>query len=191
MRSPLGVGGARFHTGGEAGPADTVYLGVFRRHWLTSVGGYDPRFTRAQDWELNYRIRQAGGTVWFDPQLRVRYRPRPTLRLLARQYRDYGRWRRVVAREHKGSINARYLAPPTALVANTIGLVGGFFWAPLWLVPATYLTAITAGGVAIGRHEGVAVAVRVPAVLATMHCSWGYGFLSSRPGQLVEETDEP
>ena len=28
MTSWLGVGGARFHTGGEAGEADTVYLGV-------------------------------------------------------------------------------------------------------------------------------------------------------------------
>jgi glycosyltransferase involved in cell wall biosynthesis len=191
MRSPLGVGGARFHTGGQAGPAETVYLGVFRREWLTSVGGYDPRFSRAQDWELNYRIRQAGGTVWFDPALAVRYRPRPTFRLLGRQYRDYGRWRRVVAREHKGSINARYLTPPTALVANVLGLAGGFVWAPLWLVPATYLTAITVGGLVIGWREGLAAAARVPAVLATMHVSWGWGFLTSRPGQLVPDTDEP
>ena len=31
MRSPLGVGASRFHTGGEAGVVDTVYLGAFRR----------------------------------------------------------------------------------------------------------------------------------------------------------------
>src|SRR5690606_14180438 len=39
MTSKRGVGGARFHTGGEAGPADTVYLGVFRRSALGRVGG--------------------------------------------------------------------------------------------------------------------------------------------------------
>ncbi|HET7660961.1 MAG TPA: glycosyltransferase, partial [Oryzihumus sp.] len=61
MTSRLGVGASRFHTGGEAGPADTVYLGVFRREWLDRMGGYDPRFVRAQDWELNHRIREAGG----------------------------------------------------------------------------------------------------------------------------------
>ena len=60
MRSPLGVGGAAFHVGGPEGPADTVYLGVFRRDWLERVGGYDERFVRAQDWELNHRIRRAG-----------------------------------------------------------------------------------------------------------------------------------
>ncbi|GAA2488212.1 hypothetical protein GCM10009858_27840 [Terrabacter carboxydivorans] len=190
MTSPLGVGGARFHTGGEPGPADTVYLGVFRRKWLEAAGGYDPRFTRAQDWELNYRIRQAGGVVWFDPELTVEYRPRPDLRALGRQYRDYGRWRRVVAARHKGSINARYLAPPTALVAVAAGLVGGLVWRPLWAVPAAYAAGIGIGGAAIARREGPAVALRVPGVLATMHMSWGWGFLTSRPDQLVPEGDE-
>jgi glycosyltransferase involved in cell wall biosynthesis len=190
MTSPLGVGGARFHTGGESGPADTVYLGVFRREWLTKAGGYDPRFTRAQDWELNYRIRQAGGVVWFDPALTVEYRPRPSLRALSRQYRDYGRWRRVVAARHKGSINARYLAPPTALVAVAAGVVGGLVWRPLWAIPAAYAAGVGVGGVAIARGEGAKVAARVPAVLATMHMSWGWGFLTSRPDQLVPEGDE-
>lgn len=190
MTSPLGVGGARFHTGGHPGPADTVYLGVFRREWLDAAGGYDPRFTRAQDWELNYRIRQAGGVVWFDPALTVKYRPRPTLRALSRQYRDYGRWRRVVATRHKGSINARYLAPPTALVAVAVGLVGGLVWRPLWAIPAAYAAGVGIGGVAIARHEGPAVAVRVPGVLATMHGSWGWGFLTSRPEELVPEGED-
>ena len=106
MTSVLGVGAARFHTGGEPGPADTVYLGVFRREWLDRVGGYDPQFVRAQDWEMNHRIRAAGGLVYFTPALRVRYRPRGTLKALARQYFEYGRWRRVVSRAHPGTVNA-------------------------------------------------------------------------------------
>lgn len=100
MRSPLGIGAARFHVGGEAGPVDTVYLGVFRREWLERVGGYDTEFTRAQDWEMNHRIREAGGTVWFTPELTVTYRPRATFRDLARQFYTTGQWRRHVARTH-------------------------------------------------------------------------------------------
>ena len=102
MTSPIGVGQAAFHTGGEEGPAPTVYLGAFRREVLDRLGGYDETFLRAQDWELNHRIREAGGLVWFTPRMSVTYRPRSTLRALARQYRDYGRWRRVVMREHAG-----------------------------------------------------------------------------------------
>ena len=181
MTSRLGVGSARFHTGGESGPADTVYLGVFRREWLDRMGGYDPRFVRAQDWELNHRIREAGGLVWFSPRLRVAYRPRPTLRSLARQYRDYGRWRRVVARTHSGTINARYLAPPAALLGVVGGVVGGFVWWPLWLAPAAYLVLTTVGGLTV-RDARLRPADRlwVPLVLPTMHLSWGWGFLTSR-----------
>lgn len=180
MTSRLGVGAARFHTGGAAGPADTVYLGVFRREWLQRMGGYDPRFVRAQDWELNHRIREAGGTVWFSPRLRVSYRPRPTLPALARQYRDYGRWRRVVARTHKGTINLRYLAPPVALLGVAGGLVGGFVWWPLWAAPAAYLAVTTVGGLAIKGDLTLRERLLLPVILPTMHLSWGWGFLTSR-----------
>ena len=49
MTSPAGVGSARFHTGGRAGPADSVYLGVYRRAALERVGGYDEGYLRAED----------------------------------------------------------------------------------------------------------------------------------------------
>src|SRR5947208_11407924 len=79
MTSRFGVGNAPFHVGGEEGPADTVYLGVFRRTALDRVGGYNEDFVRAQDWEMNYRIRATGGTVYFSPQLSVSYRLRSSL----------------------------------------------------------------------------------------------------------------
>jgi len=69
MRSPLGVGASRFHTGGEAGIVDTVYLGAFRREALIAIGGCDERFTRSQDWELNFRLRENGGVDYFEPRL--------------------------------------------------------------------------------------------------------------------------
>ena len=87
MRSPLGVGASRFHTGGLAGAVDTVYLGVFRKEALILVGGFDERFTRAQDWELNYRLRKNGGLIWFDPRLQVTYRPRSSFKKLANSFK--------------------------------------------------------------------------------------------------------
>lgn len=180
MTSRLGVGSARFHTGGEPGPADTVYLGVFRREWLDRVGGYDRRFVRAQDWELNHRIRAAGGTVWFSPRLRVAYRPRPGFAALSRQYREYGRWRRIVARTHPGTINARYLAPPAALVGVAAGAAAGLVWAPAWILPAGYFMATTVGGLLISSDLTGRERALLPLILPTMHLSWGWGFLSSR-----------
>jgi len=179
MRSKLGVGNARFHVGGEPGEAETVYLGVFRRSALQRVGGYDEHFARAQDWEMNHRIRQTGGRVWFVPELKVTYRPRSTVRALSRQYFLYGRWRRVVARHHEGTINARYLAPPVMVAATSVALVAGFFWWPAWVLPAGYLAAIVVGGVAISPGESVRTRLVTPVVLGVMHWCWGIGFITS------------
>ena len=184
MRSPIGVGGARFHVGGTAGPADTVYLGVFKKSALISAGGYDVRFIRAQDWELNYRLREAGGTIWFDPRLAVIYRPRPNLKALAKQYFEYGRWRRAVTRHHKGTVNYRYLAPPVATLAITLSMIFGLLLHPLFFIPAlSYASAILIASLLIGKSWSERITL--PAVLATMHISWGTGFLTS-PANLVK-----
>jgi len=180
MTSKFGVGNARFHVGGSEGPADTVYLGVFRRSALVRVGGYDEGFSRAQDWEMNYRIRTTGGLVWFSPSLRVSYRPRGSLVKLARQYFNYGRWRREVMRRHPESVNLRYLAPPLALLGIVAGLVLGAigFW-PAYLLPAGYVAAVVAGAIVEGRSLPVRAKLALPLVFAVMHLSWGSGFLTS------------
>ncbi|MEU8548742.1 glycosyltransferase family 2 protein [Streptomyces roseoverticillatus] len=180
MTSKIGVGNAAFHTGGAAAPAETVYLGVFRREMLEKLDGYNEEFIRAQDWELNFRIREAGGLIWFSPELKVSYRPRPSVRALAKQYKNYGRWRHVVARYHQGSINLRYLAAPTAVVTIAAGLVVGAAVTPWGLVvPAGYLAAITAGSVPAGKGLPLKARAQIPVALATMHMSWGFGFLTS------------
>ncbi|MFI0719094.1 glycosyltransferase family 2 protein [Streptomyces sp. NPDC021224] len=180
MTAKIGVGNAAFHTGGAAAPADTVYLGVFRREVLEQQDGYNVEFIRAQDWELNYRIREAGHLIWFSPELRVSYRPRPSVRTLARQYKEYGRWRRVVTRYHRGSVNLRYLAAPAALLANAAGIVVGAALTPwAFVVPVGYLAAITVGSLPAGKGLSAAARLRIPLALATMHMCWGWGFLTS------------
>ncbi|HTJ68839.1 MAG TPA: glycosyltransferase family 2 protein [Actinospica sp.] len=194
MTSKLGVGNAKFHTGGAAGPADTVYLGVFRREILEKHHGYNEAFIRAQDWELNHRIRDAGGLIYFSPELHVTYRPRPNLRKLARQYFEYGRWRRVVMRTHSGTASLRYLAPPLAVLAVILGTLLGIvslFTVP-WLAvgfaaPAGYVLGIGLGALWESRGKPADVRLRLPVVLATMHFSWGWGFLTS-PKALYRST---
>jgi glycosyltransferase involved in cell wall biosynthesis len=183
MRSPLGVGAAKFHTGGGSGEVDTVYLGCFLREALTEIGGFDERFIRAQDWELNFRLRERGGKIFFDPRLEVTYRPRPNLAALAKQYFEYGRWRRVVSRKHTGTINYRYLAPPLALAATIISLVTGLLVSPWLFVPAGIYVGFTVlAGIALGK--GLLEKLLLPAVLFTMQMSWGAGFITS-PKSLV------
>jgi len=194
MTSKAGVGSAAFHTGGGAGPVDSVYLGVYRREAIEQAGGYDEEMLRAEDWDLNYRIRAGGGQIWFTPDLRVSYRPRASVRTLGSQYFHYGRWRRVVIREHPETASFRYLAPPAAaglvalgLAAGVAGLAAIAAGGPLgvrWLaaglvIPVTYLAGITAVGTVLARRMPAAVRIRVPLVLGVMHLCWGTGFLTS------------
>ena len=194
MTSPFGMGSAANHTGGDAGPADTVYLGVYRREAIEKVGGYDETMLIAEDWELNYRIRAAGGLIWFTPDLKVTYRPRATLGTLAKQQFRYGRWRRVVARRYPETVNLRYLAPPVATALNvaglalgTAGLIGALAGAAApvpylalgFVIPALYLAGVTAVAVRFAAGQPVGVRARVPFILAAMHTCWGAGFLTS------------
>jgi glycosyltransferase involved in cell wall biosynthesis len=190
MRSPLGVGASRFHTGGSAGEVDTVYLGAFRKEALLAVGGFDERFTRAQDWELNFRLRQAGGVVYFDPRLVVTYRPRSTIKALAKQYFEYGRWRRVVSRRHQGTINYRYLAPPFTVAATTFSLLLGWLVSPYLLIPALiYAVFILIASAVVGKSAGEILCL--PTILLTMHISWGLGFLTSPKSLAPDVTLHP
>jgi hypothetical protein len=183
MRSPLGVGAAKFHTGGGSGEVDTVYLGCFLRSALLEIGGFDERFIRAQDWELNFRLRERGGKIFFDPRLEVTYRPRPNLVALAKQYFEYGRWRRVVSRRHAGTINYRYLAPPFALAGSLISLISGVLVSPILYLPAgIYLGFTLVAGIVLGK--GLLEKFLMPAVLFTMQMAWGAGFITS-PKSLV------
>ncbi len=178
MRSPLGVGASRFHTGGDAGYVDTVYLGVFIRSAVIAVGGFDERFIRAQDWELNYRLRQAGGKIFFDPRLHVIYRPRSTANALAKQYFEYGRWRRVVSRRHQGTINYRYLAPPFSLIGTVLSIALAVTLHSIFIIPAAiYASFLILASFVIGK--GVIEKILMPIVLFTMQMSWGVGFLTS------------
>jgi len=178
MRSPLGVGASRFHTGGEAGFVDTVYLGVFIRSAVVAVGGFDERFIRAQDWELNYRLREAGGKIFFDPRLHVTYRPRSSVKALAKQYFEYGRWRRVVSRRHQGTINYRYLAPPFSLVATLLSVILALTINSFLIIPAAiYGIFLILASLITGK--GLIEKLLLPFVLFIMHMSWGLGFLTS------------
>ena len=180
MSSRLGTGDARFHYGGEPGPVDTVYLGVFRAPVLRELGGFDEELIRNQDYELNVRIRDAGEVVWFDPELEVRYRPRGSLRALASQYWQYGRWKRVTLAKHPGSLRWRQLVPPAALLANVLGIAGAVLTLWTLVAPGVYLAAVVAVSVATAHSDGSSM-LRLPAAFITMHHAWAAGLILGPP----------
>jgi succinoglycan biosynthesis protein ExoA len=175
MTSRFGTGDAAFHYGGDEGPTDTVYLGVFDRTALEAAGRFDEQLIRNQDYELNIRLRRGGGIVWFDPELEVTYRPRRSLRALARQYFEYGRWKRVVLSRHPDSLRWRQAVPPAATAAIATGALAGIWWRPALAIPALYFGAVLAA--AASNSGPLSARARLLVVFPTMHLSWGAGFL--------------
>lgn len=175
MSSRFGAGDARYRIGGAAGPTDTVYLGAFPRAVFDRLGGYDERFLRNQDYELNHRIRASGGVVWFDPSIAVTYRPRASLYALASQYFQYGRWKRFFARTHR-TLRPRQLGPPLLVMTLALSLIASIWWTWLIALPVLYLLGLIAVGLASLPRLGVA-GLLVPVALGVMHISWGAGFL--------------
>ena len=182
MASSFGGGPATFRRGRRAGPADTVYLGVFDRDALESVGGFDKTLERNQDYELNWRLRRQGHTVWLDPSLVVDYVPRSDYAGLAGQYFSYGTWKRKMLMRHRRSLQIRQLAAPAlvaGLAASAVELARGRLRGAA--LPALYLAACAIAAGRLGRElSGWRDRVRAAGAFMTMHIAWGAGFLAGR-----------
>jgi GT2 family glycosyltransferase len=88
----FGVGNAGFRVGGGEGWTDTVVYGCFRREVFARVGLFDERLVRNQDYELNRRILKAGGSIWRNPAIQVRYYNQGSVKGLLRQAFFTGQW---------------------------------------------------------------------------------------------------
>jgi succinoglycan biosynthesis protein ExoA len=173
----IGLGGGPIHTGGAAGPADTVYLGVFRRHDVLEVGGFNELLVRGQDWELNARLRESGKVVWFDPRLTVGYYPRRDIVSLARQFVTTGTFRAYILLANPKRTRLKYLVPPTFVLSAVVAAIG--FLATLnawWLLPLFAYAAVVLGGAWLSKGLSLKSRIALMAVLPTMHISWGIGF---------------
>ena len=173
----IGLGGGPIHTGGTAGPADTVYLGVFRRLDVLELGGFNEQLIRGQDWELNARLREHGKTVWFDPSLRVGYYPRRDIVSLAKQFFGTGVFRAYILMANPKRTRIKYLVPPTFVASLLIGIVAlavsGNWW---MLLPGYAYAALVLFGALTAKGLSLKSRVALLAVLPTMHLSWGTGF---------------
>lgn len=185
----VGLGGTPFHVGGNEGEADTVYLGCFRKESILKVGLFDESIKRGQDWDLNRRLRESGGTVWFTPRLKVIYRPRPSVSRLARQMLSTGLWRGELARRFPAANGIRYFVPPAMVVGVTVGILLGLAglvqlaaglspWLLLgFVVPGVYLLFVVAATIAVTRPDGFRASLWFLVVLPCIHFCWGVGFV--------------
>jgi cellulose synthase/poly-beta-1,6-N-acetylglucosamine synthase-like glycosyltransferase len=180
LQTWLGTGSATFRKPLRAErEVDRGFCGVWRRSTLVELGGWDERFPVNEDAELAARLRERGGRIVLTPELAASYIPRSSLPALARQYLRYGFYRARTARRHPGS-GARSHALAPGLVLTTVGcLVAPRAAARIARIGlGSYGTAVVLTSARMVGRSSARDAFALPSVFATMHFTWGIGFIA-------------
>ena len=181
---PLGVGDALYRHANKAAYVDTVPFGAFKREILALIGFFDESLLANEDYEFNTRIRKSGGKIWLDPSIRSVYIARPTLAKLARQYARYGYWKWRMLRRYPETLRWRQGLPPLFVASLLGGAILAVFLPIFRILLAAEILIYTIILAAIGvqsavRQKKVSLLIGLPAAIATMHITWGAGFLWS------------
>ncbi len=183
--TPLGSGGAAHRGGRKSGYVDHGHHAGFDLEWFRRIGGYDPSFSHNEDAEYDARLVSGGGRIWLDAEIRLAYIMRPTLSGLWRQYLNYGRGRARTIAKHRMRPRVRQIVPALNVVFLALSGAIGFVWPPALLGWSLYLALLTGSSLVCAvRLESAAGLFAGPA-LATMHLSWGLGFLWQMAAELL------
>lgn len=180
-RHPLGVGDAKYRWAKIAGYADTVAFGTYARKTFDEIGFYDESLLVNEDYELNSRLRAAGGRIWIDPAIRATYYSRPDLSSLASQYFIYGFYKYHMLKRHPGTLRWRQALPPLFVLGILMLLLFAAFWhiaaILLLIVVAFYLFVLVAGSLPeVFKQRMPLLLLGIPLAIMTMHFLWGCGF---------------
>lgn len=182
MSHPFGVGDAQFRIGTKSGFVDTVYLGSFRREVFDRVGFFDDAVpVLSEDSDINQRIRDGGGTVYLNTEIRPGYYPRETLGGLVVLYGRYGVARAGNVCKHRKMTSWRQAVPPLFVLAvaalGALSLLHPAFAAALAVVLGVYVLLDAAVATSLAARRGRwELWPRLVAVFPCMHVAWAIGF---------------
>lgn len=181
---PIGVGNAQYRYASQAGYVDTVPFGCFFRTLVDRVGYFDESMLSNEDYEFNVRIRNSGGRIWLDPQIKCIYYARADLGKLILQYFRYGYWKFKMLKKYPTTILWRQALPPTFVLSIVAGTIGGVFFPFLLVMVELELIAYFAVLLFFASRQAIKqknplLIFGFPISVAAMHFSWGFGFLWS------------
>lgn len=181
FHSPFVMGGARSHDPDYEGVVDSVYLGCWPRSVFERVGLFDEELVRNQDDEFNLRLSRGGGKIWQSPRIKSWYQTRSSLRVLFRQYQQYGYWKVQVIRKHHQPASIRHLIPGGFVLALLALPVLALWWPVAgwcWLAMlALYGGLNLIAACFTAQRYGWQLYPLIPIASACYHVAYGYGFL--------------
>lgn len=180
MGTKFGMGIGNFRTLNESGYTDTVTSPMYPYHVFEKIGFFDEELIRNQDDDFNFRVEKAGGKIYFDAEIALRYYVRGNFSGLRRQFYQYGYWKVYVNKKHSTFTTIRQLVPP-AFVLYTCFLVltpllpsflKGLSWTPLII----YFILNFYSSQQLKRETGKPILAFVKTFLI-LHFSYGFGYL--------------
>lgn len=176
QNSVLGTGGSAHRQGGKGQFVDHGHHALMRLDLFQKAGGYCEAMPCNEDAELDFRLSQLGAKIWLEPQAEIQYFPRGTVSGLWRQYFKYGVGRACNLRRHKMRPHLRQVLPLVVTLAALILPLVTLH--PIFAVPfLAWLSLCLCFGLLVGGRNGGGWNLLSGLAAATMHLSWGLGFL--------------
>lgn len=190
LGSRFGVGNSTYHFGTTPQEVDHLPFGAYPVEVIRRMGGWDERLEANEDFEFDYRLKETGLRLLFDPSMVISWHSRQSIGELYRQYRRYGRGKVDVALMHPASMRVRHFVPPV-LIAYLV--VGGLLSlrrpGPAIVLIAPYPLALAAESLRSGRElQSTSDRLWLAPAFAAMHLGWGIGFWSGVRTALKERS---
>ena len=179
---PIAVGDARYRYTSKADWVDTVPFGAFYRSLIDKIGYFDETLLTNEDYEFNVRIRKNGGNIWLNPKIRSVYFSRKNYLQLAKQYWRYGFWKMAMLKRYSNTIRWRQALPPLFLCSLLFLLILSIWYYIarfLFIIQISlYILILIVGALPLAiKEKDIRLLFSVPLAIATMHLSWGAGFI--------------
>lgn len=182
LSHPFGVGNAYFRIGSkEPKYVDTVPFGCYKKEVFEKIGFFDEDLVRNQDDEFNLRLIKNGGKILLVPEIVSHYFARDSLGKLWKMYFQYGCFKPLVVKKVGAVLTGRQLMP-SVFVGSLIffgilsPIVKPFLWVLISVV-SLYLFSNIIFSFSIAVKKGLKYFVALPIVFATLHFSYGIGYL--------------
>ena len=179
MGTSFGMGLGNFRTLAKSGITDTVTSPMYPSFVFDKIGFFDEQLVRNQDDDFNFRVIQAGGKIYYEHDISLKYYVRGAYDSLFRQFFQYGYWKVFVNQKHRAVTTIRQLVPPS-FVAYLFMVVGSALFFPRLEVMRwplyIYLLMLFVFSYKTSKEKDVAF-LGLLKTFPILHFSYGLGYL--------------
>ena len=141
--SRFGASAASYRGEPERCYVDSIFHAAYRREVIDKVGKFDTRLSRTEDNDYNFRVRECGYKICFEPRIKSKQQIRNTLSKMLSQKNQNGYWVGFTLGICPGCLSLFHFVPFAFLFAIIGGVLlsslGMFMPNLLLLIPNTFM----------------------------------------------------